>query len=70
MNTKEILELARKHVRNGAAMESSALLCLEDAENFARSGVEAIARNRAVASLKYSVGIFHCDYQKAKGALS
>lgn len=52
MNTKEILELARKHVRNGAAMESSALLCLEDAENFARSGVEAIARNRAVASLK------------------
>jgi len=70
MNTKEILDLARKHVNNGAAMASSALLCLRDAEGFAHAGLEPIARNRAVDSLKYSVGIFHPDFAKAKGALS
>ena len=58
------IRLARKHVGNGAAMESSARLCLADAiERFERGSYDA-AHWRAAGSLKYSVGILHADYQR------
>lgn len=65
MNIDQILILARKHVGNGAAMESSARLCLADAIALKDSGDYDNAARRAIKSLGYSVGIFHADYQKA-----
>ncbi len=59
--TNEVLAAARKNL--GGQMESSALLCLEDAEAYAESGNWTMARKCASRSLKYSVGIFHADYQ-------
>ena len=64
MNTNQILIVARKHVGNGAAMESSARLCLADAVNLYTDGDYAAAERRALRSLSYSVGILHADYRK------
>lgn len=61
------IRLARKHVGNGAAMESSARLCLADALDRMETGSYDTAHWKACRSLKYSVGIFHADYQKALG---
>ena len=59
------ISLARKHIGNGSAMESSALVCLADAiQNFVDGKFEA-ARDRAKMSLAYSVGCFHADYRAA-----
>lgn len=67
MNTPQLVELAKKHVNNGAAMQSSAKLCLDDALNLLElGGCEDVVRIRALKSLKYSVGIFHPDYQVAE----
>jgi hypothetical protein len=65
MTLDQILAAARKHVGNGAAMESSARLCLADAVSLKDQGDFKHAKERAVKSLAYSVGIFHADYQKA-----
>jgi hypothetical protein len=65
MNTNDVITLARKHVGNGAAMESSARLCLEDAVKLQAQGKLEDAKRRAVKSLGYSVGIFHADHQRA-----
>ena len=79
MTTRQILDLARKHLGNGAAMDSSARSCVADAEyqlegaaDAERAGdfgaanrKRAVARGWAVRSLKYSVGIFHADYVAA-----
>lgn len=65
MNSYEVIQLARKHVNNGSPMQSSAELCLKDAEALQYEGKCAAARNRAVKSLQYSVGIFHEDYRSA-----
>ena len=65
MNTNNVIILARKHVGNGAAMESSARLCLADAIALQAKGKLTEARNRAVKSLQYSVGVFHPDYRRA-----
>ena len=65
MNTNQIIELAKKHVDNGAAMQSSAKLCLDDALHSMRDGYIEDAQISAVKSLKYSVGIFHPDYEAA-----
>lgn len=63
MNTKEVIALARKNL--GGQMESSARLCLQDAVNLADKGDLIYAKARALDSLKYSVGMFHKDYQRA-----
>lgn len=65
MNTFEVIQLARKHAHNGAPMQSSAKLHLQDAEALQAQGKCAEARNRAVKSLQYSVGVFHPDYLAA-----
>lgn len=63
MTTEQVLIEARKNL--GGAMESSARLCLADAVRLFDSGDIEAARQRAVKSLAYSVGIFHPSYQKA-----
>jgi hypothetical protein len=65
MNTENAIILARKHVGNGAAMDSSARLCLADAVALADRGELEYAKARAVKSLGYSVGVFHADYKRA-----
>jgi len=66
MNTNQILIVARKHVGNGAAMESSARLCLADAVKFHAIGDYMAAERRALRSLSYSIGILHADYRKVQ----
>jgi len=63
--TAQIIALATKHVDNGAAMMSSARLCLDDALRCLADGGESNARACAVRSLSYSVGLFHADHQLA-----
>lgn len=65
MNTKEVIALARKHASNGAAMQSSAQLCLTDAVALFDAGNLDAAKARAVKSLGYSVGVFHEDHKRA-----
>jgi uncharacterized protein (UPF0332 family) len=66
MNADKIIILARKHVCGGsAAQESSARLCLSDAISLYDAAEYDAARSRALESLRYSVGIFHLDYQRA-----
>ena len=60
---EKAIRLARKHVGNGALMESSARLCLSDALELFDAGKFDYAHARAVKSLGYSVGIFSPDYQ-------
>jgi hypothetical protein len=66
MSVSQVIELARKHVHNGAAMQTSAELCLQDAIDCFNAGDEyGAAYHRALKSLGYSVGILHSDYQRA-----
>lgn len=65
MNTNEVIILARKHVGNGAAMDSSARLCLADAVALHAAGEFEAAKRRAIRSLEFSVGIFHADHARA-----
>lgn len=58
--------LARKHIGNGALMESSARACLTDALRAVERDDYRAAHMWAVKSLGYSVGIFHADYQKVQ----
>ena len=67
MTSNEIIHLARQHVAANAASESSARLCLEDAERLYAAGEFPAARKRALDSLKHSVGIFHEDFSRALG---
>ena len=64
MNTDKAIILARKHISNGAVMESSARACLADAIEQYNAGNYDSARMWAIKSLEYSVGIFHADYVK------
>lgn len=68
MDTNSVLILARKHVGNGAVMESSARQCLADAIACYERGDLESAKHRAAKSLAYSVGIFHADYKRAASA--
>ena len=56
--------LARKHIGNGALMDSSARVCLNDALRAVEREDYKAAKMWALSSLAYSVGIFHADYQK------
>ena len=60
-----LIQLARKHVGNGAGMESSARLCLEDAVRHYDDGNLNQANLHALKSMAYSVGLFAGDYRKA-----
>ena len=63
MTLADLLALARRHV--GGPMESSARLCLADAVAARDAGDFCAAIDRAVDSLRYSVGVFHPDYVRA-----
>lgn len=65
MNSKDTIALARKHISNGALMESSARVCLTDAVTLYDAGEFDFAKSRALKSLAYSVGVFHADYARA-----
>ena len=66
MTTNQAIILARKH-----ANCSSSRACLADAvsiidsESFAYPERMQYAKDWAIRSLAYSVGVFHPDYQKA-----
>lgn len=64
MNANDAIILARKHIGNGAAMDSSARLCLTDAVALQDKGDLSAAKVRALKSLGYSVGVFHNDYKR------
>ncbi len=63
MTTHQIIIEARKHI--GGQMESSARLCLSDAIQLYDKGAHDSARQRAIKSLAYSVGILSPVYRKA-----
>jgi hypothetical protein len=65
MTTNKIMALARKHLGAVGGMESSARLCLSDANHLFDRGLIDYAKKRALDSLRFSVGIFHQDYIKA-----
>ena len=65
MNTEQAIVIARKHIGNGALMDSSARLCLSDAIEMMEKGKLENAKKWAIRSLSYSVGVFHPDYQRA-----
>lgn len=65
MTTAQILATARKHLGNGAAMESSARLCMASAVEMLDAGNDEAARTWAMRSLRYSVGIMHPEYVRA-----
>jgi hypothetical protein len=64
MTTNKVMALARKHLGKGT-MESSARVCLSDANHLFDRGLIDNAKKRALDSLRFSVGIFHQDYIKA-----
>jgi len=59
------IDLARKHVGQGAAMDSSARACLAEAIKFRDEGKLRVADMLAINSLSYSIGFLGGDYQKA-----
>jgi hypothetical protein len=65
MTTDQIFVAARKYL--GGAMESSARLCLADAIRLFDEEDRVAARQRAIDSLRYSVGILHPIYRAAVG---
>lgn len=64
MNTDKAIILARKHIGNGAVMDSSARFCLNDALRAYERGDYHAAVMWAKKALAYSVGIAHADYRK------
>lgn len=64
MNTNQVIILARKHLGTGE-MNSSARLCLSEAIRYQERGELDYAKERAIKSLAYSVGMFHPDYKRA-----
>lgn len=64
MNVHDIIILARKHMYEGP-LTASAAVCLSDAIHLRDRGFFDYARQRAIKSLQYSVGIYHADYKRA-----
>ncbi len=69
MTTEELLSLAASKIGLGA-MVSSARLCLDDAIKLISRGDDYHARQRALRSLAYSVGVFNPDMQRAAAAVN
>jgi phosphoribosylaminoimidazole-succinocarboxamide synthase len=65
MDTKQVIALARKHSTNS----SSARVCLADAIEHFDNGRLSDAKDRALHSLAFSVGVFHKDYKRAAKAV-
>ena len=65
MNAQQTIRVAEAHAYNGAQMQTSAILCLCDARKCFGRGQFDFAKERALRSLSYSVGVFHADYRKA-----
>lgn len=66
MTAHKTIILARKYVLMGIApMQSSAGLCLSDAVKLHDDGALDRAKERAIKSLAYSIGIGHPDYLRA-----
>lgn len=64
----QAIRIARQHIGSGY-MDSSARLCLADAERIVEEyGDLRIALERAAKSLAYSVGVGHRDYVRVKRA--
>lgn len=64
MSIEQTMAMARKYLGTGT-MDSSARLCMADAVRLYDEGQLDEARARALASLRYSIGILHPDYRKA-----
>jgi hypothetical protein len=64
MTTIAIIALAKSHLGRGV-MDTSAELCLTDALCWEEAGRLDLARERAIKSLAYSVGVFHPSYLRA-----
>lgn len=62
------IALATKHATNGAAMQSSAVLCLADACRAFDTERYNDAAHFAASSLAYSVGVSHADYKQVEAA--
>lgn len=65
MDTASVIALARKHVADVPAIESSARLCLADAVKLQEAGDLSAAKRRALDSLAYSRGVLDVIYRKA-----
>lgn len=65
MSVEQTMAVARKYLGTGV-MDSSARLCMADAVRLYDEGQLDEARARALASLRYSIGILHPDYRKAQ----
>lgn len=63
-DSTKVFALARKHLGNGSAYDSSARLCMADAMRLETDDLPR-AMVCAMRSLAYSVGILHADYAKA-----
>ena len=60
MDLNRALAIATQNINLG--MASSAAICLIDAQNCIERGDHDYAWGRVLASLRYSVGVFHKDY--------
>lgn len=63
----EALRLAQIHADvDGGVLRSSAVACVKDAEVFFSKGMYGFAHAWAVESLRYSVGVFHTSFARAR----
>jgi hypothetical protein len=62
----EVIRLARKHCDDNPENKDSARICLADAVQLYDEGRWEYARQRAMKSLAYSVGIISNVYAKCK----
>jgi hypothetical protein len=63
-STWQVIRIAEYHAdKMQGDMKSSALLCLDDAKSLYAKCENRRARELAVYSLKYSIGIFHKTYK-------
>jgi len=65
MRAQQIIALALKYAPQ-AQMRSSAELCIADANACLARGFEQYARDRALKSLAYSVGVLSPIYKQAQ----
>lgn len=63
MDIDTLIALAERHARDSG--NESADIAATDARELHNKGMDNYARDRALASLQYSVGIFNEDYKLA-----
>lgn len=66
---KAMIDLAKVHQHRGE-MSSSAIVCVKDAEYLVSIGRIDDAKNRAMQSIRYSLGEFSPIYQQIKRQFS